>query len=63
MLPQQFARKVSLADQRAQKEAAKSKSEVNIKIKRAEKNIKLLFVELKKVLEKPNEDVVFNEAP
>lgn len=61
--PQQFNRKISLADQKAQKEAAKSKSEVNIKIKRAEKNVKLLFAELKKVLDKPDEDVVFNEAP
>lgn len=63
MTPQHHSRKISLADQKAQKERAKSKSEVNIKIKRAEKNIKLLFAELKKVLDKPDEDIVFNEAP
>jgi len=30
-----------------------------VKIKRAEKNIKLLFGEVKKVLEKPDDDVIF----
>ena len=37
----------------------KAKSEVNIKIKGAERNIKQFFVELKKLLDKTDEDVVF----
>jgi hypothetical protein len=51
--------KVSLATQKAEQAAAKAKSELSIKIRRAEKNLKLLFTELKKILEKPNDDVIF----
>ena len=52
-------KKVSLAVQKAEQAAAKAKSDIQIKIKRAEKKIKLLFGELKKVLEKPSDDVIF----
>ena len=51
--------KVSLATQKAEQAAAKAKSELSIKIRRAEKNTKLLFGELKKILEKPSDDVIF----
>ena len=52
-------KKVSLATQKAEQAAAKAKSDITIKIRRAEKNIKLLFSELKKILDKPNDDVIF----
>lgn len=34
-------------------------SDFNIKIKRAEKNFNLVFASLKKLLEKPNDDLIF----
>ena len=52
-------KKVSLATQKAEQATAKAKSEISIKIRRAEKNIKVLFSELKKILDKPNDDVIF----
>ena len=57
-----YPRKVSLAVQKAEQAAAKNKAELTLKIKRAEKNLKQFFSECKKILEKPNEDLVYLEA-
>jgi hypothetical protein len=37
---------------------AKTKSDINIKIKKAEKNIKIFFTEIKKLLDKPDDDLL-----
>mmetsp|Transcript_13206 Transcript_13206/g.20584 ORF Transcript_13206/g.20584 Transcript_13206/m.20584 type:complete len:571 (+) Transcript_13206:73-1785(+) len=58
-----LTKKVSLAVQKAEQAIAKTKAEINLKIKRADKNIKLLFGELKKILDKPDDDIIFIEAP
>lgn len=52
-------KRVSLAAQKQEQALAKAKTDINLKIKRAEKNMKNLFAELKKVLDKEDEDVVF----
>lgn len=51
--------KISLAAKNAEKALARAKGDLNIKIKRAEKNQKLVFTELKKILDKHDEEVVF----
>lgn len=51
--------KKSLATQKAEESMAKAKSELTVKIRRADKNLKLLFSEFKKILNKPNDDVIF----
>ena len=56
-------KKMSLAAQKAEQAFQKSKNEINVKIRRAELNLKLFFGELKKVLEKPDEDMIFPDLP
>lgn len=51
--------KISLAAKNAEKALARAKGDLNIKIKRAEKNQKLFFTELKKILDKHEEEVIF----
>ena len=50
---------MSLMAQKQEQALAKAKTDINLKIKRAEKNMKNLFTELKKVLEKDDDDVIF----
>ena len=51
--------KVSLAAKNAEKALAKAKGDLNIKIRRSEKCQKQLFTELKKIIEKHEEEVIF----
>jgi hypothetical protein len=51
--------KISLADKNAQKALIKAKSDLSIKTRRAEKNQKLVFGELKKILDKHDEEIIF----
>lgn len=51
--------KISPAAKNAEKALAKAKGELNIKIRRAEKNQKLIFTEIKKILDKHDEEVLF----
>lgn len=53
---------MSLTAQKQEQALAKAKTDINIKIKRAEKNMKNLFAELKKILEKDEDDAVFPNA-
>lgn len=53
---------MSLAAQKQEQALAKAKTDINLKMKRAEKKMKDLFAELKKILDKEDEDVVFANA-
>lgn len=55
-------KRMSLTAQKQEQQLAKAKTDLSIKIKRAEKNMKNLFAELKKILEKDDEDAVFPNA-
>ena len=55
-------KKVSEAQRRAEKEIAKKKSILTMKIKKADKNLKTLFANVNKVLEKPDDDQAYAEA-
>jgi hypothetical protein len=44
------------------REDHKRKSELNLKIKKAEKNIKTFFAHSKKILEKDNEELVISDC-
>ena len=48
----------SMAEQKREKEEAKRKSDIQFKIKRSDKILKNFFAEVKKILEKTDEDVI-----
>jgi len=48
----------SMAEQKREKEESKRKSEIQFKIKRSDKILKNFFTEVKKILEKTDEDVI-----
>lgn len=49
---------MSLAEITAQKTIAKAKSDINIRLKGADRNLKAFFAEVKKILDKPDDDIV-----
>ena len=51
-------KKMSLTAQKHEQAVAKARTDINLKIKRADKNMRSLFTELKKLLDKDNKDVV-----
>jgi hypothetical protein len=53
---QKDRRKVPLAFRKAEQAVVKNRSELNLKIKKAERNFSLLFSECKKILDKPLDD-------
>lgn len=57
----QKTKKMSLGAQKEFKAEQKRKSEINFKIRRAEKNTKLFFDEVKKILSKPEEEIIIPE--
>ena len=48
----------SIAEQKREKEESKRKSDIQFKIKRSDKILKNFFTEVKKILEKTDEDVI-----
>ena len=54
-------KKKSIASQKADKAEAKRKSDIQLKIKKADKNFKLFLSEVKKILEKHEEDTITQE--
>ena len=57
-MKQDGPKKMSLTAQKHEQAVAKAKTDINLKIKRAEKNMRSLFTELKKLLDKDAKDVV-----
>ena len=54
---------MSLGAKKAGQAEQKRIHEINVKIKKAEKNMKLFFSETKKILEKQDEEPIFPELP
>lgn len=53
---------MSISEKRELKAEHKRKSELNLRIKKAERNIKEFFAVSKKILEKDNEELVISEC-
>lgn len=52
----------TMAEQKREKEEAKRRSDLQFKIKRSDKILKSFFAEVKKILDKTNEDVIAKDV-
>ena len=58
----EIKKNLSIAEKREMKLEHKRKSELNLKIKKAEKNIKEFFAQAKKILERDNEELIIADC-
>lgn len=54
---------MSLKQEKEFKAEQKRKQEINIKIRRADKNLKALFMAIKQIMNKPDEDYIIPGLP
>jgi len=58
----EIKKNLSITEKNKLKAEHKRKSELNLKIKKAEKNIKVFFASAKKILEKDEEELIISDC-